>query len=56
MPSTFVVQSCPPLCDPRTVAHQATYPWDFPGKNMGVGRISFSRGLSSIPQFKIFFN
>ena len=54
MPSTFVVQSCPPLCDPRTVAHQATYPWDFPGKNMGVGRISFSRGLSSIPQFKIF--
>ena len=32
-----VAQSCPTLCDPSTVAHQAPCPWDSPGKNTGVG-------------------
>ena len=32
---------------PWTVAHQAPlYPWDFPGKNTGVGCISSSQGSS----------
>ena len=31
---------------PRTVAYQVPLPWDFPGKNTGVGVISFSRGSS----------
>ena len=31
------LQSCPTLCDPMTVAHQAPCPWDSPGKNTGVG-------------------
>ena len=30
-------QSCPSLCDPWTVAHQAPLPCDFPGKNTGLG-------------------
>ena len=29
-----------------TVAHQASLPWDFSGKDTGVVTISFSRGLS----------
>ena len=32
-----VAQSCPTLCDPWTVAHKLLCPWDFPGKNTGVG-------------------
>ena len=31
------------LCaTPQTAAHQAPRPWDFPGKNTGVGCIAFS--------------
>ena len=31
------------LCaTPQTAAHQAPRPWDFPGKNTGVGSIAFS--------------
>ena len=30
---------------PWTVAHQALYPWDSPGKITGVGCIPFSRGF-----------
>ena len=32
--SVLVAQSCLTLCSPK-LAHQA--PWDFPGKNTGVG-------------------
>ena len=33
-----VTQSCPTLCDPMTVAHQAPLSMgDSPGKNTGVG-------------------
>ena len=35
--SDLSTQSCPPLATPCTVAHQAPLPWDFPGKNTGVG-------------------
>ena len=31
-----VIQSCPSLSDPMTVAHQAPRPWDSPDKNTGV--------------------
>ena len=31
------LQLCPTLCDPQTAAHQASRPWDSPGKNTGVG-------------------
>ena len=30
------------LAAPWTTAHQALHPWDFPGKNTGVGAIAFS--------------
>ena len=31
-------QLCPTLCDPKaTIAYQTLPPWDFPGKNTGVG-------------------
>ena len=33
----LVTQSYPTLVTPWTVAHQALCPWDFPGKNTGVG-------------------
>jgi len=39
------LQSCPTLCDPIDWAMQPTRlpgPWDSPGKNTGVGCISFS--------------
>ena len=36
-----VAQSCPALCDPRLL-----HPQDSPGKNTGVGCISFSIGSS----------
>ena len=36
-------QSCPTLCEPMDCL---LHPWDFPGKNTGVGCISFSRGSS----------
>ena len=32
----LVTKSCPTAI-PRTVAHQATLPWNSPGKNTGVG-------------------
>ena len=31
------LQLCPTLCNPQTAAHQASRPWDSPGKNAGVG-------------------
>ena len=40
----WVAQSCPALCSPRLLC-----PWNFPGKNTGVGCTSYSRG-SSQPQ------
>ena len=36
------LQSCPALCDPMTTAHR---PWDFPGKNTGVGQRACALGL-----------
>ena len=33
----LVAKSCLTLCDPWTVAYQTPRPWDFPGKNAGVG-------------------
>ena len=33
----LAAQSCPNLCNPWTVAHQALCPWNSPGKNTGVG-------------------
>ena len=32
----LVPQSCPTLCNTWTVAHRASCPWDFTGKNTGV--------------------
>ena len=32
----LVPLSCPTLCDPMTIAHQALCPRNFPGKNTGV--------------------
>ena len=32
----LLVESCPTLCNPQTVARQAS-PWDSPGRNTGVG-------------------
>ena len=32
-----VAQLCQTLCDPWTVAARLLCPWDFPGKNTGVG-------------------
>ena len=31
------LQSCPTLCDPRRQPTRLPRPWDFPGKNTGVG-------------------
>ena len=31
------LQSCPTLCDPIDAATRPPRPWDFPGKNTGVG-------------------
>ena len=31
------LQSCPTLCNPQMAAHQASCPWNSPGKNTGVG-------------------
>ena len=38
-------QSCPTFCNPMDCS-LARVPWDFPGKNTGVGYIPFSRGSS----------
>ena len=32
-----VTQSCPTLCDPRTVVHRDLCPWNFSGRNTGAG-------------------
>ena len=32
----LVAKLCLTLVTPGTVAHQLLYPWDFPGKNIGV--------------------
>ena len=45
-------QLCPILTTPRTVACQALCPWDFPGKNTGVGGHFPSPGDLPNPGFK----
>ena len=32
-----VTQSCPTLCDPRTIVHKGLCPWNFSGRNTGAG-------------------
>ena len=40
-------QSCPSLCDPMECSPpRLLCPWNFPGKNIGVVAIPFSRGSS----------
>ena len=51
----LVTQSCPTLCEPWTGAHQALCPWDFPGKNTGVGCHFVLRG-SSQPRDRTHFS
>ena len=41
-----VTQSCPAVCDPWTVAHQALCPRDFSGKSTGRDAMPSSRGSS----------
>ena len=36
------LQSCPTLCNPIDGSPRGSHPWDSPGKNTGVGCISFS--------------
>ena len=41
-----VTQSCPTLCNPMDCSPQALiHPWDFPGKNTGVGCQSLLQGI-----------
>ena len=40
-----VAQLYPTLCDHWTIAHQALCPWNFPGKNTGVGCHSLLQGI-----------
>ena len=40
----LVAQLCPTLATPWTVVHHAPVPWDFPGRNTGVGCHSPSPG------------
>ena len=49
----LVAQSCVTLCDPRS---RFFCPWDFPGKNTGVGSISFSRGNHISKTYKRYRN
>ena len=44
----LVARSCPTLCDPMDswTPTRVLSPWNFPGKNPGVGCIFFSRGSS----------
>ena len=41
-----VTKSCPTLCDPMDCSPPGLCPWDFPGKNTGVGCHSSCRGSS----------
>ena len=46
-PCCFVTRSCLTLCDPMDCSPPGLLcPWDSPGKNPGVGCVSFSRGAS----------
>ena len=46
-PCCFVTRSCLTLCDPTDCSLPGLLcPWDSPGKNPGVGCVSFSRGAS----------
>ena len=38
-------QSCLTLCDPMDCSLQGSYPWNFPGKNTGVGCHFFLQGI-----------
>ena len=40
-----VAQSCPTLCNPWPVAMRLLCPWDFSGKNSGVGCHALLRGM-----------
>ena len=40
-----LLQLCPTLCDPWSVAHQAPRTWNSPGKNTGVGCHAFLQGI-----------
>ena len=35
----------PLFATPQTVAHQSPHPWDFPGKNTGVGCHALLQGI-----------
>ena len=41
----LVTKSCPTLATSWVVAHQAPCPWDFPGKNTGLGSHSVLQGI-----------
>ena len=42
---SLVAKLCPTLATPWTVAHQLLCPWDFPGKNTGVGCCFLLHGI-----------
>ena len=45
-----VTQSCPTLCNPMDCSPaRLLCPWDFPGKNTGVGRHSLLQGIFQTP-------
>ena len=39
------LQSCPTLCEPSDYPARLLCPWDFPGKNTGVGSHSLLQGI-----------
>ena len=41
----LVTQSCPTLCDPMDCSPPFHCPWDFPGKNTGVGSHSLLQSI-----------
>ena len=41
----LVAQSCPTFGDPMNVAHQLLCPWNFSGKNTGMGSHSLFQGI-----------
>ena len=49
-----VVQSCPTLCNPMDCSHppRLLCPWDFPGKNTGVGWHFLLQGELPNPRIK----
>ena len=41
----LVIQSCLTLCNPTDCSPPVLCPWDFPGKNTGVGCHSLLQGI-----------